>query len=105
MQENNLQPKFQRTPEDFKCEKCGNFIKGNGYTNHCYECLWSKHVDINPGDRMSECEGMMEPIGFIKRNGQDFIVQKCNKCGHKRNNKVQDQDNVEKIIELSTKAI
>ena len=26
-------------------------MKGNGYTNHCPKCLWSKHVDINPGDR------------------------------------------------------
>jgi hypothetical protein len=103
MRNNNLQPKFQRMTEDFKCEKCGHNMKGDGYTNHCSNCLWSKHVDINPGDRMSDCGGMMEPVGFIKKDGQDFLIQKCTKCSHVRNNKVQKQDNIEKVIEISAK--
>ncbi|MFA6992594.1 MAG: RNHCP domain-containing protein, partial [Candidatus Gracilibacteria bacterium] len=39
--------RFSRTIEDFVCEKCGAKVKGDGYTNHCPKCLWSKHVDIN----------------------------------------------------------
>ena len=55
--------KFQRTKEDFTCEKCGLVVKGSGYTNHCSRCLWSKHVDVNPGDRQTTCQGFMEPVG------------------------------------------
>ncbi|HYC79501.1 MAG TPA: RNHCP domain-containing protein, partial [Candidatus Binatia bacterium] len=54
---------FQRTPENFVCENCGTKVSGNGYTNHCPNCLYSKHVDNNPGDRLNKCHGLMEPIG------------------------------------------
>ena len=65
-----------RMIQDFDCERCGHlegqnkfspsvlefsvltrFVSSqerNGYTNHCSQCLWSKHVDINPGDRSPE---------------------------------------------------
>src|SRR3989338_8156335 len=46
--------RFQRTKEDFTCERCGFFVRGSGYTNHCPQCLWSKHVDVNPGNRQAE---------------------------------------------------
>ena len=39
---------FKRKIEDFVCGNCGEKIKGDGYTNHCLQCLWSKHVDITP---------------------------------------------------------
>lgn len=43
---NSKKPKnFTRVIEDFICENCGTEVKGNGYTNHCPKCLWSKHVD------------------------------------------------------------
>ena len=51
---------FQRCPEDFECGNCGHEIEGNGYTNHCTACLWSKHVDVNPGDRAADCHGLMK---------------------------------------------
>jgi hypothetical protein len=54
---------FKKTKEDFVCEHCGKPVVGNGYTNHCPECLWSKHVDVNPGDRAATCLGLMEPVG------------------------------------------
>ena len=49
---------FIRKTEDFICEHCGREVRGNGYTNHCPYCLWSKHVDINPGDRAAGCGGL-----------------------------------------------
>ena len=52
---------FQRRIENFVCEHCGEKVIGDGYTNHCPKCLWSKHVDVNPGDRMAHCGGMMKP--------------------------------------------
>ena len=51
----NQPKKFQRKVEDFICEKCGTKNIGNGFTNHCFKCLWSKHVDINPGDVFLMC--------------------------------------------------
>jgi len=54
----NIFKKFQKKKEDFKCEKCGREVIGTGYTNHCPDCLWSKHVDVNPGDRQSKCLGL-----------------------------------------------
>ncbi|GIW69886.1 MAG: hypothetical protein KatS3mg101_0633 [Patescibacteria group bacterium] len=58
---------FQKKKENFICKNCGYFVIGNGYTNHCPRCLYSEHVDINPGDRANTCEGLMEPVGIAKK--------------------------------------
>jgi len=92
--------KFQRKIEDFTCENCGAKVKGNGYTNHCPNCLWSKHVDINPGDRASVCGGLMKPVDIELKKGQHILIQHCLKCGHERKNKITEEDNTEKIIEI-----
>lgn len=94
---------FIKNKEDFKCEKCGFFVAGNGYTNHCPECLWSKHVDIEPGDRLAVCQGLMEPIGIETDGGDTYIVQKCVKCGHTRRNRVAKGDNYDRIIAVSSR--
>ncbi|MEK7552389.1 MAG: RNHCP domain-containing protein [Patescibacteria group bacterium] len=94
--------KFQRTVEDFKCTHCGAEIKGNGYTNHCENCLWSKHVDKNPGDRSSNCNGEMPPLSVFQRKGNYFLVHKCTKCGLEKNNKVSGKDDFEKVLHLSS---
>ena len=92
---------FIKREEDFKCENCGSDIKGNGYTNHCPICLYSKHVDINPGDRQEKCNGIMKPIGLDKKDGDYILIHKCMRCGLERRNKVSREDNFNKIIELS----
>lgn len=85
---------FIKLVEDFICEKCGVKIKGNGYTNHCPCCLWSKHVDINPGDRASLCEGLMEPVA-IEIKGKEFIItHRCVKCGYEKRNKTAEDDDI-----------
>lgn len=76
-------------------------ILGDGYTNHCPYCLWSKHVDKNPGDRLETCKGMMRPISVEKKKGGWILAQKCERCGFKRKNKTREEDNFEKIIEIS----
>ena len=96
------QAKFTRTQEDFTCDVCGTEVHGNGYTNHCPNCLASKHVDTNPGDRASPCHGIMEPIGMEIRNGKEYVVQKCAKCGHTRANKVAPNDNRETLRLVSS---
>lgn len=97
-----LEKKFQRKIEDFVCENCGYEVKGSGYTDHCPNCLFSKHVDINPGDRKSICQGLMEPISAEVKANQKIIHYQCLKCGFKHQVRALDNDNTEKLIELST---
>ena len=93
--------KFQKRKEDFVCEHCAYNMKGNGYTNHCSKCLWSKHVDIFPGDRLEPCQGMMKPIGFKKIKRDDVLVHECVVCGYRKNNKVSVEDDVDMVAKIS----
>ena len=93
--------KFQRTKENFVCENCGFKVKGSGYTNHCPRCLWSKHVDVNPGDRQAACRGMMSPIGVKLKGGEYIILHQCLKCGFEKKNKAAEADDFDIILRLS----
>jgi len=95
--------KFQRTVEDFLCEHCGVLVKGNGYTNHCPKCLWSKHVDVNPGDRTALCQALMEPVRLEGSSPSYILVHRCIKCGHEKRNTVSDADDMETLIALAKK--
>jgi len=86
--------KFQRKIEDFTCLNCGKGVKGNGYTNHCPHCLWGKHVDIHPGDRLNPCQGAMKPIGVELKQGHYLIVHECQKCGQVTRFKAGEGDKV-----------
>jgi rubrerythrin len=93
--------KFQRKREDFVCQNCGKEVSGDGYTNHCPFCLWSKHVDDYPGDRKNPCEGMMEPAEAYLKNGQWYLVHICQKCGLRKINRTSKRDDqaiLEEII-------
>jgi hypothetical protein len=96
-----MSQKFQRKIENFVCENCGFKVKGNGYTNHCPKCLFSKHVDINPGDRQEPCGGLMEPVGLILNKGTYIITHRCQICGQIRNNHAAKNDSTEAFIKLS----
>ena len=96
-------PKFTRTIEDFNCGHCGAQVKGDGYTNHCPRCLWSKHVDNNPGDRENPCGGLMEPIGVEMRGGEYILIHQCKTCGEIRRNKSSTNDDFDDILKLSVK--
>jgi DNA-directed RNA polymerase subunit RPC12/RpoP len=76
--------RFRRLQEDFRCFNCGTEVKGTGYTDHCPRCLWSLHVDDNPGDRSSPCRGKMEPVSVIYKNGEFIINYVCAKCDTKK---------------------
>jgi hypothetical protein len=92
---------FQKKVEDFTCEHCGEAVKGDGYTNHCPKCLWSKHVDINPGDRASTCGGMMRPIKVENEKGEYVLTYHCEECNFERRKKVEKDDNFEEVIKLA----
>jgi hypothetical protein len=96
---------FQRTIENFVCEHCGFKVEGDGYTNHCPQCLWSKHVDENPGDRAHECHGLMEPVGLRKKDGEYDILHHCTMCGAEKWNQVTKGDNSDIIVKLSANPV
>jgi len=94
--------KFTRTVEDFTCEHCGSQVTGNGFTNHCPSCLWSKHVDIAPGDRAATCANLMEPIAVSSDRKHGYrLLHRCSKCGAERWNRVSPNDSFEALLALA----
>ena len=92
---------FRRTVENFICGHCGQSIIGNGYTNHCPACLYSRHVDVHPGERASACGALMEPLR-VEMRGQDWmLVHHCVKCGFERRNKVAQNDDASMLLKLN----
>jgi hypothetical protein len=98
-----MSSKFKKKKEDFVCENCGAEVKGDGFTNHCPKCLYSKHVDIFPGDRLETCGGPMKPISTEESGGEWSIINKCQKCGKLQKNKISKEDDFNKVVEISTK--
>lgn len=86
---------FKRKKESFVCQVCGKRVEGNGYTDHCPFCLWSKHLDLFPGDRKAGCGGLMEPIALGKKKGKWRILYRCQQCGYQRWNKIAPADSLE----------
>ncbi len=96
-----MSSKFKRKIENFVCENCGTEVKGDGFTNHCPKCLYSKHVDIFPGDRAEVCEGLMKPISADENGGEWSITHQCQKCNKEQKNKIQKGDDFDEVIKIS----
>jgi hypothetical protein len=92
---------FQRRKEDFVCMHCGARVHGSGYTNHCPKCLWSRHVDINPGDRAATCGGVMRPVALEGSSPEYVILHRCMKCGFEKRNMVQKEDDVDAVLAVA----
>jgi rubrerythrin len=92
---------FARNIENFTCGRCGAVVEGNGFTNHCPSCLFSKHVDENPGDRAAGCGGAMEPIAVEQARGRYVIVHRCLKCGRVKRNKSSPADSSVALVEVA----
>lgn len=94
---------FSKLDEEFICENCNKKIEKLNYTSrdHCPYCLYSKHVDINPGDRSNSCKGLLKPIGVEKFKDTYKIIYKCIKCGKIHKNIAATDDNFNEIINLS----
>ncbi len=99
--------KFKMLDEEFICEYCHKKVEKLGYTSrdHCPFCLYSKHVDINPGDRNNPCKGLLKPIEIEKFRDTYKIIYRCEKCGQKHKNIVAKDDDMDKIIEISKKEL
>ena len=95
---------FTKNDEEFICENCGKQIPTLGYTSrdHCNHCLYSKHVDKNPGDRAEECKGKLVPIAVLNDSKKGYvIIYRCEKCGAIRKNIAAKDDNEKQLLELS----
>lgn len=89
--------------ENFICENCNRSVNKLKYTarDHCPYCLYSKHVDINPGDRLNTCKGMLKPVKIEKFKNTYKIIYKCEKCKSLHKNIMANDDDMDLIIELS----
>ena len=94
---------FSKLDESFICEHCNKKVEKLSYTSrdHCNYCLFSKHVDINPGDRLNPCKGLLVPMDIEKFKDTYKILYKCTKCNQEHKNIVATDDNMDLIIKLS----
>lgn len=94
---------FSKNDNSFICQHCGKQVEKLGYSsrNHCPYCLWSLHVDINPGDRANTCKGKMFPkaIDIDSKKGK-MIVHKCTKCGKEKRNVCANDDSEALILKV-----
>ena len=103
------QKRFTKNDSGFTCKNCGFEVLPLGYSsrNHCPRCLCSLHVDVNPGDRASECGGIMDPISAEPDAKKGYIIiHKCRKCGAIRRNRAANEakvqpDDISLIIKLT----
>ncbi|OHA34705.1 MAG: hypothetical protein A2928_03685 [Candidatus Taylorbacteria bacterium RIFCSPLOWO2_01_FULL_45_15b] len=93
-----MEKRFTRNIEDFVCGHCGKVVRGNGYTNHCSICLWSKHVDVNPGDRADTCGGLMSPVRYEKKHGEMKVIHVCEICAFERPNVLGPHDTIVPLL-------
>lgn len=97
--------KFHMMDETFICENCKKEVEKLNYTarDHCPYCLYSKHVDINPGDRANPCQGLLKPIDIEKFKDTYKIIYQCEKCGQLHKNILASDDDLDAVIQLSCK--
>lgn len=97
--------RFTERNEGFTCIVCGYAAPPHPSSSrdHCPRCLNGLHVDINPGDRSNECEGILEPIGLQTKGGKSKIVYRCRKCRERVFNLVAPDDSTELIAGLSAR--
>ena len=95
--------RFNMIDEEFECENCKKKVTALKYTarDHCPYCLYSKHLDINPGDRQNTCKGLLKPIDIEKYKNTYKIIYKCQKCNQIHKNIIAQDDDFNQIIELS----
>ena len=105
--------KFRVLNEGFVCDHCGKSILPTSHgtpRNHCPFCLYSKHVDVNPGDRSNNGRGGMKPIGVEMEGKRGYMIHhRCLQCHAVQRNRAvindPQADDFEMLLELSQKKI
>ncbi len=94
----------------FVCSHCRRPVDpeayGTRHRNHCPHCLWSRHVDLEVGDRRAACGGGMEPIAvWVRRDGEWAIVHRCRTCGAIRTNRIAGDDDEWALMSLAARPL
>ena len=94
----------------FTCRVCGRMVvpggAGTNHRNHCPNCLSSLHVDIEPGDRASDCGGIMEPVAvWVRKNGEWAVIHRCGRCGELSSNRVAADDNPMNLMSIAMRPL
>jgi hypothetical protein len=76
-------------------------VRGDGYTNHCPHCLWSRHVDVNPGDRAAACGGMMQPVAVETTRHGYRLTHRCTACGFERRTRTSPEDSFTQVLAVA----
>ncbi|MBI2464001.1 RNHCP domain-containing protein [Candidatus Peregrinibacteria bacterium] len=88
--------------EGFLCKNCHAEVppQKSSCRNHCTHCLYSLHVDESyPGDRLSTCHGLMEPLEITYSGKKGFIiVHQCLTCKKIMKNKTAPDDTLDSLI-------
>lgn len=98
----------EKTP--FACRVCGYRAAPGGagtrHRNHCPNCLHSLHLDNEPGDRASECGGVMEPVSvWVRKGGEWAVIHRCRRCGILHSNRVAADDSPLKLMSLAVRPL
>ena len=96
--------------DSFTCKVCGRLCTpqnaGSDHRNHCPNCLSSLHVDLEPGDRASDCGGIMDPVAvWVRKGGEWAIIHRCRRCGALSSNRVAADDNPMKLMSIAMKPL
>lgn len=96
--------------ESFTCKNCGWLVSpggaGTDHRNHCPNCLYSLHLDIEPGDREADCGALMEPVAvWVRKNGEWAIIHRCRSCAMMSSNRIAADDNPVKLMSIAMKPI
>lgn len=96
--------RFTKNNESFVCAACGRFVRPHPSSSrdHCNYCLAGLHADLNPGDRLNPCGGVLQPIGIQMKSGKTQIVYRCETCGEQVFNVVAPDDNTALLAELAS---
>ncbi|MDR1668871.1 MAG: RNHCP domain-containing protein [Oscillospiraceae bacterium] len=94
----------------FTCRVCGMQVApggaGSRHRNHCPQCLSSAHLDIEPGDRASDCRGTMDAIGvWVRKDGEWAIIHRCRICGALSSNRIAADDNPTLLMSIAVKPL
>ena len=117
MNRENKRKKFEKgyyknhpCQESFTCKSCGRLVTpggaGSDHRNHCPNCLASLHVDLEPGDRASDCGGIMEPVAvWVRGKGEWAVIHRCRRCGSFSSNRVAADDNPALLLSIAVKPL
>jgi hypothetical protein len=90
-------PQFTKINESFSCANCNFAVPKSSQTcrDHCPKCLYSLHVDKNPGDRLAHCGGILKPYAWSQHKKKGYVIHYiCQKCSTKKVNKFLQHDDL-----------